>query len=126
MARNNEPEEENVFARLMRDAISEDRTCQKCGREFHATQKEEWQCSECKYYETHPEMAKGYWTWTQLGDKWGISAYWSQHGEAENELPGTTVTVHRKNGTTSQATITQVRGGSFNRSAEYRVYCYVK
>ena len=64
-------------------------------------------CAQCRLYEDHPEMRPGYFTWTSTSKGWAATAKWGDN-EPEPE-PGNTVTVHRKDGSTSVHTVRELR-----------------
>ena len=114
-----QPEEFDFSFRI--PARQERRTCDTCGQEFIGSRTT---CQECEFYEKFPEMAPGYWTWTRRGETgWNIQASWR---ESEPwPLPGTTVTVHRKNGTTSRETILEVENTYYDRAVNFNLICSV-
>lgn len=99
----------------------ERRTCTQCGEEFRGSRD---LCQQCEYYRDFPEMAPGYWTWTKSAQGWMIRAVWREK-EPWPE-PGTAVTVHRKNGTTSQATIREVDHHRYDMAANLVLTCSVE
>ena len=98
-----------------------DQTCRVCGEEFLGYRNI---CDECSFHEDHPEMAPGYWTWTNSSRGWMITARWREKEEWPES--GTSVTVHRKNGTTSQATIEEVESHRYDMAANLVLTCTVR
>ena len=93
------------FSRLI---PMETHTCAQCGNEYRCTLQAGELCLECEDLKLHPEKAPMYWTWTKMGGKWMIAAYWPH--EEPLPTPGARVTVHRKNGSESIETISEVDG----------------
>ena len=98
------------------------KACEKCGTEFKA-QPETLICTTCDFQERYPEFQPKRWTWTPMGNQWGIIAVWPPK-DADPEV-GTTVTVHRKDGSTSQATISEVEGLRAFGTGQFKMFCRV-
>ena len=98
-------------------------TCEDCGQKFSAIAGNPV-CNECQYDRDHPEEAPKHWTWTRAGSKWTIVATWP-YGEP---LPnaGDTVTVHRKDGSSSEKAISEVDGIIYDMRGRGRLHCWVK
>lgn len=90
-----------------------ERTCTRCGADFRGIRD---LCDQCDFYESHPEMAPGYWTWRSSNQGWMVQAAWPEN-DPEPE-PGTVVTVHRKDGTTSQATLGELDHFRYDMAAQ--------
>ena len=107
----------------------ENRVCPKCQRDYQGPADSEL-CGECSYYEQHPEMAPGYWTWTRLSydplshNQWGITTYLPERDQPPQE--GLQVTVHRKDGSTSVETIADVSAPVYDRMARPIIRSTVK
>ena len=100
------------------------RECQRCGKEFRPVIEDSAVCRDCKYLEEHPEQADMYWTWARSGSDWLATCYWPD--KTPDPDTGTVITVHRKDGTASQHSITQVDGVRVDmRAARLRMYCQV-
>ena len=63
-------------------------------------------CLTCWYYRRRPDERPGYWTWTKMNGTWLAT---TRIGD-DHETPrtGGIITVNRKDGTTSEATITEI------------------
>ena len=94
-----------------------ERTCTKCGADFLGIRD---LCDECSFYEDHPDMAPGYWTWTNGGARgWMVQAVWREKDpEPEPGTVVTVVTVNRKDGTTSQATLGELEFFRYDMAAQ--------
>lgn len=91
------------------------RTCSRCGQDFRGQADREPICPECDYYRSHPTEAPGYWTWERDGrGQWNIRAYWKEREPSPE--PGDTVTVHRRNGSSSRETLHEQLDERFDRS----------
>ena len=99
----------------------ENRTCTGCGQDFRGSGE---LCTECGFYQSHPEEAPGYWTWSRSGTEWKIRAKWLEK-ESWPE-PGTVVTVHRKNGSDSQETILEDGESRYDRAGNMILTCRTK
>ena len=99
-------------------------TCQDCGEDFTTHREDAAVCTQCAFYRTNPEMAPKYWAWIRIpNNEWGIAARWPEKDELP--LPGDTVVVHRRNGTTSNETIGEVLRTYYSRSLNLQVLCKV-
>ena len=97
--------------------------CAGCGEEFQGREGEEL-CLECQHRKDRPETADKYWTWRRAGNRgWAIAAYWPDREPLPE--PGEQVTVHRKDGSTSVATIRGVDGLRYTLSGRAQVQCIV-
>jgi ribA/ribD-fused uncharacterized protein len=102
---------------------SERRQCTRCGNEYRCTPQAPDICQECQDLEAHPEKAPRYWTWTKMGRKWMIAAYWPDDEPLPE--PGEEVTVHRKNGSQSTETIREVDGITYEHlTGRGRLNCW--
>ena len=108
------------FSRLSK---LQSKTCNDCGEEFTTHVPENTTCTECGYYREHPELAPMYWTWTRRGRWWTVAATWP----VKEPLPevGAVITVHRKDGTSSTETISEVDGLLYDMSGRARLHCWV-
>ena len=98
--------------------------CSQCGEVFRGRE-ETTLCLDCQYKQEHPEMQDEYWTWTRISaNRWGIVAYWPDQ-EPPPE-PGELVLIHRKDGTSSNETITEVEGLRYGMDGRGRLYCRVR
>jgi hypothetical protein len=113
------------FARLTaRMTARTRRSCAGCGQTFRGAGGENL-CGECQYTLDHPESADMYWTWTRAPrGRWGIAAHWPD-AEPLPE-PGDTATVHRKDGSQSTETITEVHGLHYLPTGRARLTCTVR
>ena len=103
---------------------SQHKTCSECGEDFTTHVQDNNVCTQCVFYQNHPEMAPKYWTWTRLtSSQWGIIARWPDKEDLPN--PGDTVVVHRKNSTTSTETIREVLRTGYSPSITLQVFCSV-
>ena len=98
--------------------------CGECGQTFRGREEEQI-CIECEHKRDYPEARDMYWTWQRgARGRWDIAAYWPD-GEPFPE-PGDQVAVHRKAGSTSTATISEVEGLTFAISGRGRLRCTVR
>ena len=102
---------------------AEYKDCPDCRQRFRGFQEED-RCVECQFYVDHPEMAPKYWTWTKRGQTWTVVATWPDR-EPSPEV-GDTITVHRKNGTTSVETISEIDGLIYRPDGKGRLHCWVQ
>ena len=111
---------QDMSNRLNRPRVT--RNCADCGREFQTITEQDC-CLECEYLREHPLERTKVWTWARVGAQWGIAAYWPERAP----LPevGETVTVNRKDGSSSAATIREVEGIRYLPTGQGRLYCYV-
>ena len=98
------------------------KACADCGREFQ-TAIDEACCFECQYYRNHPLEKTMVWTWAKVGSEWGAAAYWPDR--APYPEVGDSITVNRKDGATSVATIREIEGLRYQRDGQGRLYCYI-
>ena len=106
--------------------LPEERTlnCNQCGQEFR-TFTPRGLCTECQYYRDNPDQAPKYWTWTRHGDSdWAAVATWP----GKDPLPevGGAITVHRRDGSSSQKTITEVGELQYDTRGRARLRCWVQ
>ena len=97
--------------------------CQDCGDRFRALP-DEHHCVACQYYRDHPELALKHWTWKKRGQNWTVVATWPD-GEPL-PLPGDSITVHRKDTTTSTETISEIDGFIYDQFGKPRLHCWVQ
>ena len=101
----------------------EEKYCQDCGQQFRGFP-EQPRCTQCHYDSMYPEEAPKYWTWKKRGQNWIISATWPDREPLPNV--GETVTVHRKDGSSSDETITEVDRITYDMSGRAKLRCLVK
>lgn len=89
-------------------------TCQECGQQDRGPEGST-KCTQCRLYESHPELAPGYFTWTKTANGWAASAKWGDKNPEPE--PGTVITVHRKNGSVSQHTVREIRNVHYDIAA---------
>lgn len=89
-------------------------TCSRCGETGRAPDGESV-CETCLFHADHPELAPGYFTWTQTSAGWAAQAKWRE-GDPDPE-PGACITVHRRDGTSSGHTVTALRHHYYDRAA---------
>ena len=99
-----------------------DFTCTGCGQQSRGPEGSA-KCSECRFYESHPEMAPAYFTWTKTGSGWAATAKWREK-DPEPE-PGAVITVHRKDGSTSEHTVAETTGHRYDTSGNLVLTCQV-
>ena len=103
---------------------SRETTCTECDQPCRINRTEDL-CDECNFHRSHPEMAPGYWTWQKLADNsWGVQATWREPSQLPQ--PGDSITVHRKNGTTSNTTIRELTHTHYNKSGNLVVHCRIQ
>ena len=110
----------DFFTDLIKNTKS--KFCADCGREFTTTSDQDC-CFDCEYLREHPIERTKVWTWHQLGSEWGIAAYWPD--QESRPAIGETVTVHKKDGSTSSATIREIEGFRYMPTGQGRLFCYV-
>ena len=99
---------------------SQPAVCAGCEQDFRTTG--DALCTECRFHQDHPEEAPGYWTWSQrAAGRWGVQAKWRERDPLPE--PGTVITVHRKDGTTSQHTIGSHPDTRYDRAANLIITC---
>ena len=99
---------------------SQPAVCPGCGLDFRTTGDE--LCTECRFHQENPEEAPGYWTWTQRSNgQWGGRAKWREKDPLPE--PGQVITLHRKDGTTSQRTINSRPDTRYDQAANLIVTC---
>ena len=99
--------------------------CSECGQTFRGHDHEEL-CLECSYKRDHPEARDGYWSWSRSRGPeggWDIVAYWPDREPLPE--PGAVVTVHRKDGTQSQATVQACHGLTWEPTGRGRIRCSI-
>ena len=97
--------------------------CPQCGQEARGEQGDEL-CTQCHFYQSHPEEAPKYWTWTHgPNNTWLATAAWPEN-EPDPDT-GLSITVHRKDGSTSIHTVLALRHRAYDHSARLRVVCEV-
>ena len=74
-------------------------TCSQCGDEDRGPEGTAI-CTLCQYYEANPAEAPGYFTWSSNLEGWAATAKWREKEPVPE--PGQTVTVHRKDGGSSE------------------------
>lgn len=82
-----------------------DFVCDTCGQQDKGPEGQTT-CAQCDFYRTHPEMAPGYFTWTRTAHGWAATATWRD--KDPDPAPGTVITVHRKDGTSSQHSVSEL------------------
>ena len=100
-----------------------DKLCADCGDTFKTSREEETRCTECFYYHKYPEQAPGYFTWTKTGQTWAAVAKWRDHDDPP--LLGAAITVHRKDGTSSEHRIIRLIDSRYDVAGNRLVYCEV-
>ena len=96
--------------------------CEDCGRDFLASS--DTLCTECRSYREHPERAPGYFRWGRIAPKqWGAQARWKENSPLPE--PGDVITVHKKDGTSSEHTVTTVHEPAYDRNLRLIVRCDV-
>ena len=88
--------------------------CPQCGEETRMAP-EEQKCPECQLYDEQPERAPGYWTWTKTTGGWSART-WLRENDPPPQ-PGTEITVHRQDGSSSVHTTREIRGEHYDRTA---------
>ena len=97
--------------------------CAECGASFKTAREHETRCYECSYYHDHPERAPGYFTWTKTNSQWVATARWRD--QADPPEIGAVVTVHRKDGSSSEHAVIEVLDRRYNTSGEHLIRCQV-
>ena len=100
-----------------------DNVCTDCGDTFKTAREEETRCTECFFNHTHPESAPGYFTWTKSGARWAAVAKWRNHEDPPE--PGVSITVHRKDGSSSEHNIIEVLDTRYDIAGNRLMYCQV-
>ena len=100
-----------------------EKECTDCGRPFKTSREDETRCTECAYYHSHPESAPGYFTWTKTGSEWAAVAKWRDHEHPPDV--GTMITVHRKDGTSSEHAIVENLDNRYSTSGDRLMTCRV-
>ena len=98
-------------------------TCTECAQGFTSHREDSTICSECGFYQSHPELAPKRWTWSMGSNQWGVVAFWPEKEDLPQ--PGDIITVHRKDETTSVETIAEVRNTNYTPAARLRVLCTI-
>ena len=102
----------------------ETRTCEDCSQEYWGSPSST-RCGECRLYHERPELAPKYWTWTGGGPnrEWRAVCTWPQ----KEPFPeaGLQITVHRKDGSTSQETVKEFEFHRYDTAANLKVVCFV-
>ena len=99
--------------------------CSRCAATFDQISEEQQLCTECQFESDHPELAPQYWTWTRSGSStWTAVATWPDKEPLPE--PGDTITVHRRDGSSSEHTITETDGVLYDRSGRPRLHCRVR
>ena len=99
------------------------KVCGDCGEEYRGSEESE-RCTSCHFLMLNPEYAPRYWTWTRgPRDTWKVTARWPDMDNPPE--PGQTITVHRKNGSSSEETISEVGEFRLDRAAEWQITCKV-
>ncbi len=97
-------------------------TCQSCGQNDRGPEGSTT-CSECRLYLDHPESAPGYFTWTKTSSGWAATALWRDKNP--DPQPGTTITVHRRDGSSSEHTTRELLNSHYNTDGNKVVTCTV-
>ena len=93
---------------------SHDFTCRHCGQTDRGPEGSTI-CSECQYYQDHPDQAPEYFTWTGTSEGWAAQANWRER--TPHPEPGDLITVHRRDGSTSEHTVVSLRNTHYDRTA---------
>ena len=93
------------------------KTCAKCAAEYRTIREEEDLCSGCSYYRDNPELAPGYFTWSRFAGEWTAAANWNPNDPEPAQ--GETITVHRRDGTTSKHRVASHHEGRFDPSGNF-------
>ena len=99
------------------------KTCTGCGEEFKG-QPETELCIGCEYLERNPELKPKRWTWTKIENQWGVIATWPD--KDPRPQPGDRVTVHRKDGNTSEAILREHADTRGTPAGEIKVIFYIQ
>ena len=99
------------------------KACEKCGKEFKG-QPETPLCTSCYFLEKYPEFQPKRWTWTKIESQWGVTAIWPDKDPLPE--PGETITVHRKDDTTSEVTLREYNETRGTPSGERKVFFHIK
>ena len=96
--------------------------CEVCGRDFLATS--DTLCTEFRSRLEHPAWAPGYFRWGKTApNQWGAQARWKEGSPLPE--PGDVITVHKKDGTSSEHTVTTVHETTYDRNLRLIVRCDV-
>ena len=100
-------------------------TCKDCGQEYRGAP-DSAQCQQCNLYESHPDLAPKYWTWTRTSSStgWNAVCTWPEHEDLPP--PGTEITVHRKNRSNSNHVVTEVLSHHYDMSGNMKITCSVQ
>ena len=100
-----------------------DKVCADCGDSFKTAREDETRCTECFYYHKNPEQAPGYFTWKKVGQKWAAVAKCRDNDDPP--VPGTVITVHRKDGSATTHTIVEVIDTRYDTAGNRLTFCRV-
>ncbi len=82
-------------------------------------------CQRCDWLKDNPEYQDEYWTWAKgVGNQWKARCYWPESKPLPE--PGDVITVHRKDGSTSNATIKEAEGLLYRPSGRANLTCFLK
>ena len=99
--------------------------CEQCGTTFDQVKDKHTLCTECEYLEEHPEMAPKHWTWTRgPASNWMAVATWPDKEPLPE--PGDRITIHRKDGSDSTHTVTEVDGVRYDSTGRGTLYCRIQ
>lgn len=97
--------------------------CSECGQTFRGSE-DQTLCTRCDWLKDNPEYRDEYWTWFMgASNEWKARCYWPEKKPLPE--PGDVITVHRKDGTTSTATIREAEGLLYKPNGRASLTCFV-